>query len=203
MGQKLGALSPFGEGAGSPSNTKSPGRRPTSIPSGILIHAAIWPEQIWAENWGGLCPIGGRGAGSLSNTMWAGPRPTCVPNFILIHPTVWPQYTNVTDRTGQTGQRSDSIGRTVLQTVAQNYPNFELARQVSIKFGDQMLVTQTVFIGGQQFLYACSGRSEKHYHKFQDTTLSQEWLEIFEPNLACGRRLPWMTILSNLVTKYK
>jgi len=35
--------------------------------------------------------------------------------FILIHPTVWPHYTNVTDRTGQT----DSIGRTVLQTVAQ------------------------------------------------------------------------------------
>ena len=30
------------------------------------------------------------------------------------------QYTNVTDRpTGQTGQRSNSIGRTVLQTVAQ------------------------------------------------------------------------------------
>jgi len=41
-----------------------------------------------------------------------------MPSFILIHPTVWPQYTNVTDRTGQTVQRSDSIGRTVLQTVA-------------------------------------------------------------------------------------
>jgi len=33
-----------------------------------------------------------------------------------IHPVVWPQYINVTDRTGQ---RSDSVGRTVLQTVAQ------------------------------------------------------------------------------------
>jgi len=54
-----------------------------------------------------------------------------MPSFILIHPTVWPQYTNVTDqRTEQTGrdrqidrqtdrQRSDSIGRTVLQMVAQ------------------------------------------------------------------------------------
>ena len=50
-----------------------------------------------------------------------------MPSFILIHPTVWPQCTNVTDRqtdkTGrqdrQTGQRTDSIGRTVLQTVAQ------------------------------------------------------------------------------------
>jgi len=49
-----------------------------------------------------------------------------------IHPTVWPQCTNVTDRqdrqtdrqTRQTvrqdRQRLDSIGRTVLQTVAQN-----------------------------------------------------------------------------------
>jgi len=43
-----------------------------------------------------------------------------VRSFILIHPTVWPQYTDVTDRsTGQTGERSDSIGRTVLQTAAQ------------------------------------------------------------------------------------
>jgi len=62
----------------------------------------------------------GGGTGSPSNTMWSRPRHTSLPSFILIHPTVWPQYTNVTDRTGQTDrQRSDSIGRTVLQTVAQ------------------------------------------------------------------------------------
>jgi len=43
-----------------------------------------------------------------------------VPSFILIRQTVSPQYTNVRDRTGQTDrQQSDSIGRTVLQTVAQ------------------------------------------------------------------------------------
>jgi len=35
----------------------------------------------------------------------------------LIHPTIWPQYSNITDR--QTGQWSDSIGRTVLQMVTQ------------------------------------------------------------------------------------
>jgi len=35
----------------SPSYTKSPGPRPSSIPSDILIHAAIWPQLIWAENW--------------------------------------------------------------------------------------------------------------------------------------------------------
>ena len=41
-------------------------------------------------------------------------------SFILIRPTVWPQCTNVTDRTDrQDRQRTDSTGRTVLQTVAQ------------------------------------------------------------------------------------
>jgi len=86
MGQKQGREAPplFGEGgAGSPSNTKSPRLSPTSIPSGILIHPTIWPQQIWAENWR-LCPFGG-GVGSPSNTMWPGPRPTCVPSFILFH----------------------------------------------------------------------------------------------------------------------
>jgi len=60
------------------------------------------------------------GAGSSCNKMWPRSRPTIVPSYILFHPTVWPQYTNVTDRqTRQTErQRSDSIGRTVLQTVA-------------------------------------------------------------------------------------
>jgi len=46
------------EGAGSPYNTKWPGLRPTSVPSAILIHAAIWPQHIWAENWGLRPPLG-------------------------------------------------------------------------------------------------------------------------------------------------
>ena len=49
----------FGEGEWGPlSNTKSPGPRPTSIPSGILIYAAIWLQRIWAENWGDCVPLG-------------------------------------------------------------------------------------------------------------------------------------------------
>ena len=28
------------------------------MPSDILIHPAIWPQQIWAEGWG-LCAFGG------------------------------------------------------------------------------------------------------------------------------------------------
>ena len=44
-------------GAGSPSNTIPPGPRPTSIPSGISINPAVWPQQTRAENWGE--PLGG------------------------------------------------------------------------------------------------------------------------------------------------
>ena len=62
-----------------------------------------------------MCPIWGQAAGSPSNTMWPGLRPSTMPSCILIYSTVWPQYANVTDR--QIRQRSDSIGRTVLQTV--------------------------------------------------------------------------------------
>ena len=59
MGRKLGTVPPFsGGGAESPSNTMSPGTRPIFLPSGILIHPAIWPQQIWTENWD-LCPFGG------------------------------------------------------------------------------------------------------------------------------------------------
>jgi len=83
---------------GSLSSTKSPGTRPTSIPSGILIHPAVWPQQTWAENWRCI-PLG---AGSPSNTMWSGQRPICTPSFILIIATIWPQYTNVTDRQDRT-----------------------------------------------------------------------------------------------------
>ena len=71
------------------------------------------------QKWGLLCPFQRR-AGSPSNTVWPGLRPTSVPSCILIHPTFWPQYTSVTDRTGE---RSDSIWRTVIQTVAQKWLN--------------------------------------------------------------------------------
>jgi len=77
----------------------------------------------------GVCPFGGGELGP--HLTQCGTMPTCMPSFILIRQTVWPQYTEVTDR--QTDrQRSDSIGRTVLQTVAQKtiycthlwYPSF-------------------------------------------------------------------------------
>ena len=74
-------------------------RRSLSVETAKTLVHAIWPQQIWAENWG-LCPFGGGVAGSPSNTMWPVLRPTCscMPSFILIRPTVWPQCTNVADR---------------------------------------------------------------------------------------------------------
>jgi len=168
MGQKL---APFGGGeAGSPSNSMSLGLKPTSVPSGILIHPAIWPHQIWAEYWDrygrklcGPSPFGVGGAATPSNTMSLGLRPTSLPSFISIYPAIWSQQiraenwwgsvpllgeAELSPRVTQCGwgqglpacqvsswsiqpfghstptsqtdrQRSDSIGRTVLQTVAQ------------------------------------------------------------------------------------
>ena len=58
------------------------GLRPTSLPSGILIHPAIWPQQILTKNWG-LCPFGGEAAGSPSNTMSLGLRPRSIASGIL------------------------------------------------------------------------------------------------------------------------
>jgi len=80
-----GGLCPFLGGAGSSSGTLWPGLRPTSTPSGILIHPAVWPQKTWAENWGGCAPFSGEGTWVPPNTMWPGPRPTCTPSFILIH----------------------------------------------------------------------------------------------------------------------
>jgi len=120
-----GCCDPFAWRAGSPSNKMWPGPRSTSVPSDVFIHPAVWPQYTWTENWG-LCPFGGGGVGSPSNIMWPGPKPTCMPRFILIHLRVWPQYTKVTAT--QTGQRSGSTGRTVLQTVAQKPLNRHISR---------------------------------------------------------------------------
>ena len=38
-------------------NTIWPGPRPSSVPSGIMIHPTVWLQQIWGEN-GGSVPLG-------------------------------------------------------------------------------------------------------------------------------------------------
>jgi len=55
-------------GDGSPSNTVSPGPRRTSVPSDILIHGAVWPQQTWAavrkpRKWGCYVPFRGEELG--------------------------------------------------------------------------------------------------------------------------------------------
>jgi len=86
MSRKLGALPPFwaGRGAESPCNTMWHGPRLTSVPSGILIHPAIWREYMGRKSRGAAePPFWGGGAGSPSNTMSPGPMPTSVPSSIL------------------------------------------------------------------------------------------------------------------------
>ena len=56
--------------AESPSNTKSPGPRPTSIQSAILVHRAIWPQRTLAKN--GLCPFRGGELGPHVTQCWFG-----------------------------------------------------------------------------------------------------------------------------------
>ena len=75
----------------------SPRLRPTSIPSGILIHPSVWP-QWHGPKIGGCASLGG--AGSPSNTMWPGQRPTSIPSGILISPGVCPQYMDQKVRRG-------------------------------------------------------------------------------------------------------
>ena len=120
----VGLLCPFPWAeAGSPSNTISPGPRPTSVQSAFLIHPAVWPKQTWTENWWSCALFGGYLGPSPYNTMSPGPRPTSIASGILIH-----HRYRQTDR-----QRSDSIERTVLQTVAENPVNVRYSTQSSLR----------------------------------------------------------------------
>jgi len=102
----------------------------------LLRWATIWPQWTWAEKWGAAVSLSVRGAGSPCNTMLPRQRPTSVPSSILIHVScIIPHWAVICNKpfhfiqpfshnsrtlqTGQTRQRSDSIGWSVLQTVAQ------------------------------------------------------------------------------------
>jgi len=104
--------------------------RPISLPNGILIYPAIWPQQIWGENWGEAPPPFGQGSWVPIEHNVARAEAYLHAKFHL-GPIVWPQYTNVTDRIDrQDRQRPDSIGRTVLQTVAQQIDHAQRKRFV-------------------------------------------------------------------------
>ena len=83
MGRKVGGgcCATFW-GAGSPSNAKWPGLRPTSVPSGILIHPASNPYSRLAttdmgRKLGAAVPL--LGVLGPHVTMWPGPRPKLTP----------------------------------------------------------------------------------------------------------------------------
>jgi len=124
MGRKLGALSPFGGGGdGSPYNAVWPGPRPTCMPSFILIHPSIWPQQIWAKNWG-LCPLLGEGELGPHLTQCGHLYPYAKfhldpsNRLATVHQRHRQDRRRPKDRTER--QRSNRIGRTALQlTVAQ------------------------------------------------------------------------------------
>jgi len=77
----------LGGGAGSPCNTMWP--RLTFVPSGILIHAAVWPQQSRAEIWGRrLCLLFEEGELGPHLTQYRLGRG---PPGILIRRAIWPQ----------------------------------------------------------------------------------------------------------------
>ena len=94
-----------------------------------------------AEKWAATVPLSvGSWVPILHNVAWAEAY-LRIPSGILIYLTVWPQYINVTDRQIDR-QRSDSIERTVLETVAQEnhclntfdtYQEYRVLRQGSKK----------------------------------------------------------------------
>jgi len=106
MGRKLGGCcaSFWRGGAGSPSNTMWPGPRPTYVPSGILIHPAVWPHYM-GRKMRVLCASflpGELGPHLAQCGRWLGLSPTAMPSFILIHTTVWLQYNTPTPQTDRT-----------------------------------------------------------------------------------------------------
>ena len=122
-GRKLfggGALPPFGEGKRGPHITQSR-LAERGIPP---YQVASWSMQPFGCNrYGpkagvGLCPFGGGGAGfHLTQCGQGRVLPACQVSSWSVQPYGHSAPTLQTDR--QTGQRSDSIGRIVLQMVAQ------------------------------------------------------------------------------------
>jgi len=65
IGRKLGVVPPFG-GTWIP----TPGPRPTTVPSGILIYLTVWPQQTRAENSERTVPLLGEAGSPSNNVAW-------------------------------------------------------------------------------------------------------------------------------------
>ena len=101
----------------------SPGTRPTAVQSGISIHPAVWPQQTWTENWG-LFPFFGEEQLGPHLKQCGRAKAYLHAKFILQSSnrlaTIHQRYR----QTGQTDRQwTESIGQTVLQTIAKNVIN--------------------------------------------------------------------------------
>ena len=123
----VGGAVPLFQGEMDPHLTMSPGPRSASLPSVILIHPAIpaiWSQQTWAEKWWRCCAplfVGGELGPHLIQCGRSRGLPECQVSSLSVQPFGHSTPTSH-DRTGQDiqdRQRPDSIGRTVLQTVAE------------------------------------------------------------------------------------
>jgi len=140
MGRKLGSAVPLW-GAGSTSNTMWPGTRPASIPSGILIHLAVWPQQTWAKNWGLMCPFygGGTWVPIKHNVVWA-------EAYLRIKWHLNPSSHLATIHGPKIGASpfGHGIGWTILQTVAQKRNSWS----VGLSHGEPLKQPQNgIFLG--------------------------------------------------------
>jgi len=91
MGQKFGGVGVpfFSGGSWVPIEHKVAWAEAYPIPSGILVHPAVWPQRTLAENWG-ACPFrGGELGPHLRQCRLA--EAYSVPSGILIHAAIWPQ----------------------------------------------------------------------------------------------------------------
>ena len=139
-GPKIGGCAPFG-GAGSPCNTMWLGPRPTFMPSFILIHTAVWLQWTWTADYtdagqtcarkfrmcGLLCPFPrGELDSYLTECGQGRGLPPCQVSSWSVQPFGHSAPTSQTDR-----KRTDSIGQTVLQTVAQKWPEYIISNEYS------------------------------------------------------------------------
>ena len=112
-------------GAGSwvPSNAVWPGPRSISVPSGILIRPAVWPQWTWAENWWGLCPLFGGKGWSPCNSKSLGPGlPPCQVSSWSTQPF---SYNTPTLQTAQTDRQDRQARRTDNGPIAYGEPFYK------------------------------------------------------------------------------
>ena len=123
MAESWGLRPLFGEGAGSTSNTMSLGPKSTCIPSGILIHPAVWPHQTWAENWRRALPPPFLVRGKLD------PHPTVAWAEAYLH-TKW--HLDPSNRLGTIHQRDRQTRHTIHDNGSDNIRRTAAPKQSAI-----------------------------------------------------------------------